>query len=74
MVYWGEDLVAPPSYRVEQQRPHLQPTTPSRHHSANVAATAYALRWVEEVARGKEVVRANVAEEAECDASIVVGS
>ncbi|KAF2362679.1 Alpha-macroglobulin complement component [Trinorchestia longiramus] len=43
-VYWGEDLVPLPSYRVESQRPHLQPRSPHRHDSGNIAATAYALR------------------------------
>lgn len=43
-VYWGEDLVPLPSYRVESQRPHLQPRAPHRHDSGNIAATAYALR------------------------------
>ncbi|XP_042871742.1 CD109 antigen-like [Penaeus japonicus] len=43
-VYWGEDLVPLPSYRVESQRPHLQPRRPHRHDAGNVAATAYALR------------------------------
>ncbi|KAK8746520.1 hypothetical protein OTU49_017065 [Cherax quadricarinatus] len=43
-VYWGEDLVPLPSYRVESQRPHLQPRRAHRHDSGNVAATAYALR------------------------------
>nr|XP_045614119.1 alpha-1-macroglobulin-like [Procambarus clarkii] len=43
-VYWGEDLVPLPSYRVESQRPHLQPRLAHRHDSGNVAATAYALR------------------------------
>ncbi|KAK3881350.1 hypothetical protein Pcinc_014206 [Petrolisthes cinctipes] len=43
-VYWGEDLVPLPSYRVESQRPHLQPRHPHTHDAGNVAATAYALR------------------------------
>ncbi|XP_050694367.1 pregnancy zone protein-like [Eriocheir sinensis] len=43
-VYWGEDLVPLPSYRVESQRPHLQPRRQHRHDAGNVAATAYALR------------------------------
>ncbi|XP_042221824.1 pregnancy zone protein-like [Homarus americanus] len=43
-VYWGEDLVPLPSYRVESQRPHLQPRRSHAHDSGNVAATAYALR------------------------------
>ncbi|XP_068245267.1 CD109 antigen-like isoform X1 [Palaemon carinicauda] len=43
-VYLGEDFVPPPSYRVESQRPHLQPRRPHRHDAGNVAATAYALR------------------------------
>ena len=43
-MYWGDDLVPLPAYRVEGQRPHLQPRRPQRHDSGNVAATAYALR------------------------------
>ncbi|RXG70890.1 Antigen, partial [Armadillidium vulgare] len=43
-VYWGEDLVPLPSYRVESQRPHLQPRKSHRHDSGNIAATACGLR------------------------------
>lgn len=43
-VYWGEDLVPLPSYRVESQRPHLLPRRPHRHDAGNIAATACALR------------------------------
>ena len=43
-VYWGEDFVPLPSYRVELQRPHLLPRKPHRHDAGNVAATACALR------------------------------
>lgn len=42
-MYWGEDLVPLPSYRVESQRPHLKPRPPHTHDAGNVAATAYAL-------------------------------
>ncbi|CAL4120943.1 unnamed protein product, partial [Meganyctiphanes norvegica] len=47
-VYWGEDLVPLPSYRVESQRPHLQPRLPHRHDSGNVQATAMALKLYSE--------------------------
>ncbi|XP_076052838.1 CD109 antigen-like [Oratosquilla oratoria] len=53
-IYWGEDLVPLPAYRVESQRPHLQPRIPHRHDTANVAATALALRVY--VARGEEMM------------------
>ncbi|KAK4290219.1 hypothetical protein Pmani_036867 [Petrolisthes manimaculis] len=42
-MYWGEDMVPLPSYRVESQRPHLKPRPPHTHDAGNVAATAYAL-------------------------------
>ena len=43
-VYWGEDLVPLPAYRVESQRPHLQPRRQHKHDAGNIAATANALR------------------------------
>ncbi|XP_038211501.1 CD109 antigen [Zerene cesonia] len=43
LIYWGQEPVPPPPYKMENQKPFLLPRLPYKYDSNNIATTAYAL-------------------------------